>query len=164
MMIKENYTKNRHISQFICLIWLTIFSGCAEPTLVELPLSSQYGQIAGSEYRIIAAVEAYGIYENLDKKVISYITLIPGVGISGPEVAFKKRIDKGQKIVVLSAWQERKLLHSNVYYVIALQDTNIPRDIQVRIDLSRGNEGVGAELNQRVYEKIKGKQVSQFAN
>jgi len=163
-MIEENYTKNRHISQFICLIWLAVFTGCTEPTLVELSLSSQYGQIVGSEYRIIAPVDAYGIYENLDKRVISYITLIPGVGISGPEVAFKKRIAEGQKIVVLSAWQERKLLHSNVYYVIALQDTDLPRDMQVRIDLSRGNEGVGAELNQRVYEKIKGKQISQFAD
>lgn len=148
---------NRHTSQFICLIWLTIFSGCAKPTLVELPLTSQYGQIVGAEYRIIEAVDAYGIYEDLDKKVISYITLIPGVGISGPEVAFKKRIPKGQRITVMSAWRERKLLHSNVYYVIALQDTDLPRGIQVRIDLSRGNEGVGAELNQRVYEKIKGR-------
>jgi len=153
-MMKRNDIRKRHISQFVCLIWLTVFNGCAKPTVVELTLTSPYTQVVGTEHRIIAAVDAYGVYEDLDKKVISYITLIPGVGIAGPEVAFKRRIAKGQIITVLSAWRESTLLSSDIYYVIALQDADLPRDIQVRIDLSRGNEGVGAELNPRVYERI----------
>ena len=153
--MKGNVIRKRHIYQFVCLIWLTVSSGCAKPNVVELTLTNPYDQIVGNEYRIISAVDAYGIYEDLDnRKVISYITLIPGVGIAGPEVAFKKRIAKGQIIKVLSAWRERKLLHSDIYYVIVLQDTDLPRNIEVRIELSRGNEGVGAELNQRVYERI----------
>lgn len=153
-MIKGNDIRKRHISQFVCLLWLTVFGGCAKPAMIELTRTSPYAQIVGTEYRIVAEVDAYGIYEDLDKKVISYIELIPGVGIAGPEVAFRKRIAKGQKITVLSAWRERKLLYSDVYYVIALQGADLPPDIQVRIDLSRGNEGVGAGLNQRVYERI----------
>lgn len=154
-MIKGNDIRKRYISQFVCLIWLVVFSGCVKPTVIELTRTSPYAQIVGTEYRIVAPVDAYGIYGNLNnRKVISSIELIPGVGISGPEVAFKKRIAKGQKITVLSAWQERKLLHSNVYYVVDMQDADLPRDIQVRIDLSRGNEGVGAELNQHIYERI----------
>jgi hypothetical protein len=123
--------------------------------VVELTLTRPYAQVVGTQYRIIEATDAYGIYKDLNKKVISCIELIPGVGISGPEVAFKKRIAKGQKITVLSAWRERKLLHSNVFYVISLQDGGLPREIQVRIDLSRGNEGKGVELNPRIYERIK---------
>ena len=123
--------------------------------MVDLTLTSPYTQVVGTQYQTIAALDAYGIYQDLDKKVISYIELIPGVGISGPEVAFKKRIAKGQKITILSAWRERKLLHSNVYYVVTLQDEGLPDDIQVRIDLSRGNEGEGVELNPSIYERIK---------
>lgn len=154
-MIKGNDIRKRYISQFVCLIWLVIFSGCVRPTVIELTRTSPYAQIVGTEYRIVAPVDAYGIYGNLDnRKVISYIELIPGVGIAGPEVAFRKRIAKGQKITVLSAWRERKLLYSDVYYVIALQGADLPPDIQVRIDLSRGNEGLDAELNQRIYERL----------
>ena len=70
-------------------------------------------------------------------------------------MAFKKRIAKGQIISILSAWRKRMLLDSYVYYVVALQDADIPHDVQVRIDLIRGNEGEGAELNPRVYERIR---------
>ena len=119
-MMKGNDITKRHISQVVCLIWFTVFSGCARPTVVELTLTSPYAQVVGTKYRIIAPVDAYGIYENLDKKVISYVELIPGVGIAGPEVAFRKRIAEGQIITVLSAWRESALLSSNVYYVIAL--------------------------------------------
>lgn len=153
MIIKGNGIKKWHISQFVCLVLLTVSSGCA-PT--DMTLTNPYDQIVGAEYRIVAAVDAYGIYEDLDKKVTSYITLIPGVGIGGPEVAFRKRIAKGQKIKILSAWRERKFLYNDIYYVISLQDADLPRGIQARIDLSRGNEGVGTELNQHVYEKIIG--------
>lgn len=156
-MIKGNYIKKCYVSQFVCLIWLTVFSGCAKPNVVELTQTNPYAQVVGTQYRIIEAVDAYGIYQDLDKKVISYIELIPGVGIAGPEVAFKKRIKKGQIITVLRAWRESTLLSSNVYYVIALQDADLPHDIQVRIELSSGNEGVGAELNKSVYEKITGR-------
>lgn len=154
-MKKRNDISKRHISQFTWLICLAVlFSGCAKPTVVELTLTSPYAQVVGTEYQVIAQVDAYGIYEDMDRKAIAYIELIPGVGISGPEVAFQKRIAKGQKIKVLSAWRERKLLYSDVYYVIALHDEGLPRDIQVRIELSRGNEGVVAELNPHVYERI----------
>lgn len=153
--MKRNDIRKRYISQFVCLIFLTVFSGCAKPAVVELTLTSPYAQVVGTQYRIIAAVDAYGIYQDLDRKVISYIELIPGVGIGGPEVAFRKRINKGQIITVVSAWRESTLLSGDVYYVIALQDADLPRDIQVRIELSRGNEGVGAELNPHVYERIR---------
>jgi hypothetical protein len=156
MILKGNGIKRWHISQLVCFVLLIVFSGCAKPNVVELTQTNPYAQVVGTQYRTIEAVNAYGIYQDLDKKVISYIELIPGVGIAGPEVAFKKGIKKGQIITVLSAWRESTLLSSDIYYVIAPQDADLPHDIQVRIELSSGNEGVGAELNQHVYEKITG--------
>jgi hypothetical protein len=157
VMIRDHIRKPR-LSRFIYLVCLTILSACAKPSVVELSLTSPYAQVVGARYRIIEVVNAYGIYQDLDKrKVISYIELIPSIRIAGPEVAFEKRINKGNIITVLSAWRKSTLLSSDVYYVIALQDADLPRDIQVRIELSTGNEGDGAELNPHVYEKITGK-------
>ena len=153
-MIKKNHIMKCCLTQIICVILLIAVSGCSKPTVIDLTLTKPYAQLVGAEYRLITEVDAYGIYENLDRKKISFIEFIPGVGIAGPEVAFKKRIAKGQIITILSAWQERKLFHSDVYYVIALREGSLPRDIQLRIGLSRGNEGEGAELNPRVYERI----------
>jgi hypothetical protein len=149
-----NYTENYFIERIVCIILIAALSACVKLPDKELTFTSPYANFIGTEYRIVAEVNAYGIYENLDKKVVSFIDLIPGVGIAGPEVALKRRIAKGQIIKILSAWREYKLLYSDVYYSVALQDTDLPRDVQVRIELSRGNEGVDAGLNPDVYERL----------
>ena len=154
MSFKGSCTISYFIGRLVCLIWISTSSACAENAVDELTFTSPYASIIGAEYRIVEEVNAYGIYKNMDRKEVSIITLIPGVGIAGPEVAFKKQISKGQTIKILSAWREHRFLTSDVYYLVALQDADLPRGIQVKIKLSRGNEGVGAELNPRVYERI----------
>ena len=66
MIITENFINKRYACQFVCLVLLTVLSGCTKPT--DLTLTNPYAQIVGTEYRIVAAVDAYGIYEDLDKK------------------------------------------------------------------------------------------------
>lgn len=149
-----NYTGSYVIGRIVCVVLIAASSACVNRTVDELTFTNPYSNIIDAEYRIIGEVNAYGIYEMPDRKVVSYITLIPGVGIAGPEVAFKRRITKGQKIKILSAWLDRSLLHDDVYYVVTFQDTDLPRDVQVRIKLSRGNEGVDAGLNSGVYERL----------
>ena len=145
---------SRFALRTVCIILIAASSACVKLSVEELPSTSPYAKIIGAEYRVVAEVNAYGIYENMDRKVVSYVLLIPGVGIAGPEVAFKRRIAKGQNIKILSAWREHKLLSSDVYYLVTSQDTDLPRDVQVRIELSRGNEGVDAGLNPSVYERL----------
>ncbi|MBS0184288.1 MAG: hypothetical protein JSS39_18030 [Nitrospira sp.] len=130
-------------------------SACIKPAVEELTLTSPYANLIGAEYRVVGDVVAHGIYKNLNQRVApSYITLVPGVGFSGPEVAFKKPIAKGQHITILSAWRERQLISWDVYYLVTLQNTDLPRDVPVQIELSRGNEGVDAGLNPAVYERL----------
>lgn len=154
MNLKESCVKRYFIGRLVCLIWIAASSACVEHAQDELTFTSPYANIIGAEYRIVAEVNAYGIYKNMDRKEVSIITLIPGVGIAGPEVAFEKRIAKGQILRILSAWRERKLLSSDVYYLVEFRDADLPRGIPIRIELSRGNEGVDAGLNPRVYEKL----------
>ena len=154
MNLKESCVKRYFIGRLVCLIWIAASSACVEHAQDELTFTSPYANIIGTKYRTVAEVNVYGIYKNMDRKEVSIITLIPGVGIAGPEVAFEKRIAKGQTIRILSAWRERKLLSSDVYYLVEFQDADLPRGIPIQIELSRGNEGVDAGLNPRVYEKL----------
>ena len=163
MRLKVNCTKKYFIGRIICLILTAASSACVARDVEELTFTSPYASIVGTEYRIVAEVNAYGIYKNQDKKEVPYITLIPGVGIAGPEIAFKRRIAKGQNIKILSAWRERKLLHSDIYYLIGLHDADLPRDIQIRLELSSGNEDGNAGLNPRIYEKV-GKELKELRN
>jgi len=153
MNLKKTYEGNYLASWFICLLWILISSACVEHNLDELSFSTPYSNIVGSVYHTSADLYAYGVYENLDRETVAYITLLPGVGISGPEIAFKKRIAKGQEIEILSAWRERGTFSGDVFYQVSMQDASLPQGIQIRIELTRGNEGVGAEPNPQIYEK-----------
>jgi hypothetical protein len=129
-------------------------SACDKRSVDNLTLKKPYANIIGKEYRVVGEVDAYGIYEDLDHKKVAYITLISGVGIAGSEVAFRKRIAKGQNFEILSAWQENRLLGSDIYYLVSISNSELPRGIQVRLELSRGNEMENGEINPRLYEKL----------
>ena len=150
-----DYIGNSFIGRIVCIMLIAASSACDKPAVDELTFTSPYANFIGAEYRVVAEVIAHGIYENLDQRVApSYITLIPGVGFTGPEVAFRRPIAKGQNIKILSAWREHTLLYSRVYYLVTLQDTDLPRDVQVQIPLRGDNEGVDAGLNPGVYERL----------
>lgn len=149
------YIRKSFIGRIVCMMVIATSSACIKPAVEELTLTSPYANLIGAEYRVVGDVVAHGIYKNLNQRVApSYITLVPGVGFSGPEVAFKKPIAKGQHITILSAWRERQLISWDVYYLVTLQNTDLPRDVPVQIELSRGNEGVDAGLNPAVYERL----------
>jgi hypothetical protein len=110
----ENYTGNYFIWRVVCIALLAASSACAKRNVDELTFTTPYSNFIDAEYRVIAKVKAYGIYESLDRKVVSHITLIPGPGIAGPEVAFERQIKTGQKIKILSAWQAHNLLQDDI--------------------------------------------------
>jgi hypothetical protein len=151
-----DYIGNHFIGRIVCVICIAASSACVQLPEEQLPSTSPYVNIIGAEYRIAGDVSAYGIYERVDgRKVLSYITLIPGVGIKGSLVESKGPIAKGQRIKILSAWRIPLLGFTlAVYYLVTFQDADLPHDVPVRIDLSSGNEGVDAGLNPGVYEKL----------
>jgi len=115
-----------------------------------------YADLIGTQYRVIVDdLYAYGIYESpSDKTKISRVTLIPGVGIAGREVAFRRHVPKGQIIRILSAWRQPLVFDNGVYYLVTVEELNLPRNIPIKVELFRGNEGVGADLNPAVYRKL----------
>ena len=150
-----DYSRNNFIGWIVYVMLIVASTACVKLPVEELPSTSPYAKIVGAEYRIVGDVSAYGIYERLNgRKVLSYIELIPGVGISGSLVESKGPIIRGKRIKILSAWRMHLFgFTRNVYYLVSFQDTDLPRDVPVRIELSRGNEGVDAGLNPGIYEK-----------
>jgi hypothetical protein len=127
--------------------------------MIEVDVSHDrpYRDLLGAKYRIVVDdVRAYGISDGWPSdKTVTHITLIPGIGIGGGEVAFRKPVPKGVVIEVLSAWHRPMMVFDNGhYYLVAVEDADFPPDVPVRIELLRGNEGGGAALNHRVYQKL----------
>ena len=152
-----DYSRNNFVEWIFYVMLIVSPSACVKLPVEELPSTSPYAKVIGAEYRIVGDVSAYGIYERLNgRKVLSYIELIPGVGISGSLIESKGPIVRGQHIRILSAWRMHLFgFTQNVYYLVSFQDTDLPRDVPVRIELSRGNEGVDAGLSPGIYERLR---------
>jgi hypothetical protein len=125
----------------------------------ELTSKNPYADLIGSEYRVIVEdLYAYGIYQSPeDKSTIGRITLIPGVGIGGRDVAFRRHVPKGHIIRIISAWRQPLLFDNGVYYLVAVEGVDFPSGVPVNLELFRGNEGVDADLNPNVYVKLSSK-------
>ncbi len=108
----------------------------------------------GHEYRVIGDVDAYGIKQDLQDEDASYVTLIPPPGIGGPEVVFKRRVPAGQTFRIRRAMRRFVLLDNGTEYVIDLQGSDLPQDIEVRLALMRGNESGEADLNPPLYQRL----------
>jgi hypothetical protein len=142
-------------------VWtaLALTAACIQSPSTQLGPESPYTGLIGTEYRVVGDVKAYGIYEGADQKKLAFVTLIPGVGIGGREVAFGREVKRGQVIRLLSAWHRPVLGASDIYYLVAAEGTNWSfgdwdRDVPIRVELMRGNEGVGPELNTAIYRRI----------
>jgi len=93
------------------------------------------------------------VYESLNERKLTWVDLIPEL-IGGPEIAFTRQVPKGQIIRVQSAWRRRSLLRTGVYYVVIVEHWDLPDGIPVWLELSRGNEGAGVDLNEAIYRKL----------
>ena len=151
-----DYIGNNFMGRIVCMMLIATSSACVKLSVEELPSTSPYAKIIGVEYRVVGDVSAYGIHERVDgRKILSYITLIPGVGIGGSLVESMGPIVKRQHIKLLSVWRMHLLgFTQDIYYLVMLKDTTLRNDVPIQIKLSRGNEGVDAGLNPAVYERL----------
>jgi hypothetical protein len=113
-----------------------------------------YAGFIGREYRIVGDVDAYGIKEELQDDQASYVTLIPLPGIGGPEVVFQRRIARGTIFRIRDARQRFYLFDNGTEYIVDLMSQDVPKGIEVRIGLFRGNERGPVDLNPGLYERL----------
>jgi len=145
----------RYVHAWTCLGVLLAVGACRQGPHEELTSIKPYADLIGVKYEVIADdVHAYGIYESPSDKTLIGVTVIAGVGIGGPEIAFKRHVPKGRAFTILSAWRKRLLFEDGIYYRVAVDDSDLPRDVPIEVELFLGNKGVGADLNPNAYRKI----------
>jgi hypothetical protein len=143
------------VRAWTCLCVLLAVGACRQGPPEQLTSSRPYADLIGARFEVIADdVHAYGIYESASDKTLVRVTLIAGVGIGGPEIAFKRHVPKGQVFTILSAWRKSLLFEQRIYYRVAFDDADLPRDVPIEVELFLGNEGVGADLNRNAYTRI----------
>lgn len=160
---KNSYHRQRGAALLVG-VTLIVF-GCDGRVLDDLSSDPKYTSLIGARYRIAEGVRAYGIqdYERREKGVL-YVTLIPGVGIGGPEVVFNKPVESGSIFTVQRVLKHSGLLdsiHDSIFglsglvYIGKVQGSELPQDKEVRLNMSRGNEGIGLEPNEQIYQRIR---------
>jgi hypothetical protein len=137
--------------------WLCLalaVAACQRGLDEDVTAKNPYSDLIGAKYRVVSdEVYAYGVYESLNNRKIRFVDLIP-LQIRGPEIAFERPVQKGQVIRIISAWRRSSILRRRVYYVVAVENSNLPDRVPVWLELSRGNEGVGADLNPAIYRRL----------
>jgi hypothetical protein len=137
-----------------CLCIVLALSGCQLGLREEVTSKKPYADLIGANYSVVAdGLYAYGVYESLNNRTLRFVDLVP-LGIGGPEFAFKRTVPKGQVVKILSAWRHHKLLETVAYYVVAVEKSDLPEGVPVWLELSRGNEGVGVDLNSAIYRRL----------
>jgi len=140
----------------ICAGGALALLGCQLGPGQEITSKKPYADVVGARYSVIGDnLYAYGVYES-NNRTLSYVVLVPAL-LGGPEYAFRKTVPKGQVLKILSAWQLSTLLglvEVRVYYLVELEHSDLPQGVPVRLQLDRGNEGVGADLNPAFYRRI----------
>ena len=102
--------------RLVCLCLVIAVGACNQGPDEELSSTRPYADLIGTEYRVVADdLNAYGIYGSWPDKTVTRVTLIPGLGIGGREIAFRRHVSKGQTIRILSAWRQPFVLDNGLY-------------------------------------------------
>src|SRR5258708_928396 len=89
----------------------------------------------GAQYKVVGPIYATGVYENLNDRKLSYISLT-AIQISGPEVAFRRSVPKGTTMRITSKASKRMPLPFYAKrYLVSLEPSDLP-NVQIILELN----------------------------
>jgi len=142
------------VTTILVVAIMTPLGACADRR-VEVTHLRPYSELVGAQYRITGDVAAYGIYRYPQRDKVLYAAIIPGAGIAGPEVAYRIPVPAGTIVSIQKVVKSGVLFNSTIEYSVAVTNDLLPKGVELRLELSRGNEGEGLSLNPKFYERIK---------
>jgi len=143
-------SRMRKVRTGACLCVALALAACGK----EITSTKPYADLIGAKYVVVAdGLYAYGVYESRSDKRITSIELIP-MGVGGSEFAFRRNVPTGTVVRLRSAWRRFPLMETSVYYLVAVENWDLPQGIPIELQLDRGNEGVGADLNPALYRRL----------
>jgi len=149
-MCSTSILRDTRASVFLCVFAIACSSGPAK----DITSTKPYADLIGAKYTVVADnVYAYGVYDSLPNRTVSWVILSP-IKLGGRENVLLRTIPKGQTVRILSAWHHLVLFDSGVYYLVEVENADFPQNVPIRLELIRGNEGTGPDLNPLVYRKL----------
>ena len=106
--------------------------------LVEITQQKPYADFIGREYRVMADVRAIAWNDYPDKAKILVITLMPPPGFKNRFVSYETPLKPGQRVRIVSAWQQFGLVGYNRHYVVSVPGAGLPDGIPVEIHMNSG--------------------------
>lgn len=139
---------------FVMLLMISSLAACFGLGLSDVTNQSPYSNMVGLKYSVQKPVWLIGItYGPKYQSKLEFLTLVPGVGFSGPEVILRERIVEGTVIEIKRVLLEQSVFSSTVEYIIEIHGYEKNKEVVKKLRLSRGNEGGGIELNELFYKK-----------
>lgn len=111
----------------------------------------------GNRYKIVGPVYLSGIYRNLNNRQLNRqmaVGSLTAVRFSGPEVAFQRIVPVGTIMTIIGPAPKRVPLpfFAN-QYVVRLDPTDLPSELDVILELNRGIEGSLDGLNSELFSR-----------
>lgn len=112
-----------------------------------------YAAMIGQTYRVVGEVDAVGIRQPGES--VAYVKLDSRPSLTGPEVASKQPIDRGQTFRIVGAEFRDTILDDVAYYIVELTPHSSSPGVPVHLDLLGDNIDSAGNLNPRLYEQVK---------
>src|SRR4051812_4728198 len=121
----------KHIRVCVCMCLLGL-AACSSGPAKEITSTKPYADLIGARYRIVAdSVYAYGVYDSLPNRTVGWVILSP-IKLGGCQSVLLRTIPKDHTIRILSAWHHLVLFDSGVYYLVEVENANLPQGVPVR--------------------------------
>jgi hypothetical protein len=131
----------------------TLLMACDDTKFVDVSGQQKYSGLVGATFIIVDRVDVYGIRKH-SKAPVAYLTLIPPPGIEGPEVEFRAPVPIGSKLSVLRIYETNRLFDGSLTFEVALTGIEVPANVPIRVDLTRGNQGsTNRSLNPKIFRR-----------
>jgi hypothetical protein len=125
---------------------------CGIVDMEDASSEPKYSKVIGKKIKVKEDVWAYGI--TLDpnyQRRVDLIRLVPGVGLSGPEIVTSGRLDSGTILLVERVLKAESPLFSRVDYVVREIGSNRFEGHELRIRLTGDVNDSNYGLDESIY-------------
>jgi len=146
-VMRCHYLQKITVVVFLCLC----LSSCVQVALKDVSSDPKYSGVIEKQFRAKKELWAFGITSDQNyAKRVDYILLID-IGIAGPEVITRERLNSGFVFRVVKILKAKSPLFSRMRYVVEAVDSDKFKGNEVRVRLTGGFNDGNYGLDKSVY-------------
>ncbi|WP_022664398.1 hypothetical protein [Desulfospira joergensenii] len=110
------------------------------PSDKEVSFEEPFSNYIGRELSVIGEVTALTWNDFPDKEKILVVSLTSLPRAKNRFVSHKIPLQKGQRVLIQSAWKSFKLIEFNYYYQVSVPGAGLPEGVPIKLDI--GSDGI----------------------